>query len=352
MIIIHKGVFTLNKKVLYTLSTAFLLSSLTACGANNNDQGAMGTGNNNGARPIGYYSDENINRGNGNGNAILPERDNDGPVTEILDRAAGDRNGTNRTNGRGAGNIGTRDDGFIDGNNRGTNVGTTNRGTNGGMFNGGTNVGTNNRGTHLGANYGATGTNVGNNNGALTRGGLGQYNNRNTLGDFGNNVGVNNPTRPYALTDNGMARDNRYARDDYNYHGQMADRTNNTRASYNNNYNGRLSEQISNRVEKVDNVDDVRTIVSGDNILVAIDTNDRNDRNVKQQVQNAIKNMTTGKNVRVVTDEATFTRARNIDNDLRNGGPTTDLDNDVRDMFREIGNEVDDFVRTPFRDTK
>jgi spore cortex protein len=313
----------LNKKILYTLSTAFLLSSLTACGVNNNDEGAMGNGNNNGARPIGYYSDENINR-TGNGNAILPERDNDGPVTEMLDRAAGDRNGTN---GRGVGNIGTRDDGFIDNNNRGAR---------------GTNVGANNRGTHLGANYGAPGTNVGNNNGNLARGGLGN----------GNNIGVNNQTSPYALRDNGMARDNRFARDDYNYHGQMANRNNNERASYNNNYNGRLSEQISNRVENVKNVDDVRTIVSGDNILVAIDTNDRNDRNVKKEVQNAIRNMTTGKNVRVETDEGTFTRARNIDNDLRDGGPTEDLDADVRDMFRELGEEVDDFVRTPFRDTK
>jgi spore cortex protein len=336
-----EGVFTLNKKVLYTLSTAFLLSSLTACGANNNNEGAMGNGNNNGARPIGYYSDENVNRTNGNqnGNAILPERDNDGPVTEMLDRAANGRNGTNGTNGtngRNVGNIGTRDDGFIDNNNRGTR---------------GRNVGTNNGG-NLGANYGAAGTNVGNNNGNLTRGGIGQFNDRNNLGDYGNNIGVNNPTRPYAQRDNGMARDNRFARDDYNYHGQMATRNNNERSSYNNNYNGQLSEKISNRVENVNNVDDVRTIVNGDDILVAIETNDRNDRNVKQEVQNAIRTMTKGKNVRVVTDESIFTRARNIDNDLRDGGPTENLDADVRDMFQEIGNEVDDAIRTPFRDTK
>jgi spore cortex protein len=296
----------LNKKVLYTLSTAFLLSGLTACNGTGTDEGAMGNNQNtNGTRPIGYYSDENANgTGNRNGNAILPDRDNDGPVTEMLDRA-GDE-GTNR---RGSGNIGTRDDGFID-NHR--NNGTRNVGFNG-------NAGTN-------GNLG-------------TRGGNGQY-------------GVNNQTRTNANADNGMNRDNRFARSDYNYHGQMANRDNNTRSSYNNNYNGRLAEQISDRVQNVNNVEDVRTIINGDEVLVAIDTNDRNNQNVEKQVRDAVRSMAAGKNVRVVSDEKIFTRARNIDNDLRNGGPTEDLDADVRDMFREIGNELDDAIRTPFRDTK
>jgi spore cortex protein len=304
----------LNKKVLYTLSTAFLLSGLTACNTNGTDEGAMGNNQNtNGTRPIGYYSDENTN--GENGNAILPDRDNDGPVTEMLDRA-GDE-GTNR----GTGNIGTRDDGFIDNHRNGTrNVGfNENSGTKG--------------------NLGARGWN-------------GQNTNRNSLLGYGNNIGADNPTRQNATEDNGMTRDNRFARSDYNYHGQMANRDNNTRASYNNNYNGRLAEQISDRVQNVNNVEDVRTIINGNEVLVAIDTNDRNNQKIEQQVRDAVRSIAAGKDVRVVSDENIFTRARNIDNNLRDGGPTDDLDADVRDMFREIGNELDDAVRTPFRDTK
>lgn len=284
---------------MYTLSTAFLLSGLTACNGNNTDEGAMGNRNNDTVRPIGYYSDENVNRSYGksynddNGNAILPERDNDGPITEMLDRATGDNNGTY---GRGVGNLGTRDDGLIgDNNRRGTNVNTTN----------------NNRGNNLGANYGTTSRNV----------------------DMGAN---NNAVLP---------KNNHFSRDDYNYHGQVGGRNNNAKTSYTNNYNGGLAEQISNRVEKVNNVDDVRTIVNGDEILVAVDTNDRNNRQVQTQVKNAIRDLTNGKDVRVVTDESIFTRARNIDNELRDGGPTDNLDADVRDMFRELRNGVNNTLR-------
>jgi spore cortex protein len=302
----------LNKKVLYTLSTAFLLSGLTACN-NNADEGAMG---HNGARQVGYYSDENNANGNARGNAILPDRDNDGPVTEMLDRAGDNNRGNNggTINYRNAGNVGTRDNGFIDQQNDG---------------------GPNNVRNEFNDNDGLTGI---------------RYDN--TLRGYGDNTGVNNPTRPNAANDNGLARDNRFARTDYNYHGHMAGRDNNARASYNNNYNGRLAEEISNRVQNVDNVEDVRTIVNGNDVLVAIDTNDRNNKTVEQEVRNAIRSVAAGKDVRVVTDENIFTRARNIDNDLRDGGPTEELDTDVRNMFQELGEEVDDAIRTPFRDTK
>jgi spore cortex protein len=378
----------LNKKVLYTLSTAFLLSGLTACN-NNANEDAMGT---NGTRQVGYYSDENNANGNAGGNAILPERDNDGPVTEMLDRA-GDNNRGNNARGvnnntrnnragdndraiinggtinyRNAGDIGTRDNGFIDqqndggtNNNRGNNARGVNNNTRNNragdndraLINGGTinyrnagDIGTRDNGFIDQQNDGGTNNvrNEFNDNDNLT--GI-RYDH--TLRGYGDNQGVNNRTRTNAAND---ARDNRFARTDYNYHGQMAGRDNNTRSSYNNNYNGRLAEDISNRVERVANVDDVRTIVNGDDVLVAIDTNDRNDATVKEEVRDAIRSVTAGKDVRVVTDESIFTRARNIDNNLRDGGPTGELDEDVRDMFQELGEEVDDAIRTPFRNTK
>ncbi|MFD1736055.1 YhcN/YlaJ family sporulation lipoprotein [Bacillus salitolerans] len=329
----------MNKKIIYTLSTAFLLGSLAAC---NTDQGAMedNTRYNDTARPIGYYSNENIDEENGN--AYLPERDNDGPITEMLDRTGAENN---RNNNR----------------NKGFNV-TDNRYNNNGVF--GRNV-TNKQNEAHPQNKGTLGTlddgviddrdnrTRGNNRTGITaRGEYGQYANRNELADYGNNKGMNNPTRPYAVRDNGLARDNQYSRNDYNYHGQMATRDNNKRASYYNNYDGRLADQISNRVQNIPTVDDVRTIVSGNQVLIALDTKDHDGKEVKSKVRQEVERMTNGKNVRIVTDPAIFQRAQNIDNNLQDGGPTTEIDEDVRDMFREIGNEVDDFVRTPFRDTK
>ncbi len=194
------GVFALNKKVIYTLSTAFLLSGLTGCAVDNNDEGAAGNNNNNtnATRPIGYYSDENVNRNDRNGNAILPERDNDGPVTEMLDRTT-----DGRTNGRGAGNIGTRDDGIVGEDH--DRMGARNVGTN---------------------------------------------NNRGMNGHTGNNENT------------ALGGDNRFSGNDYNYHGQMMGQNNNEKASYKNNYNGELAQKISNRVKDMNNVDDARTIVN------------------------------------------------------------------------------------------
>jgi spore cortex protein len=320
----------LHKKIVCTLSTAFLLGSLAAC---NTNEGAMedNTYYSDATRPIGYYSDENIDTENGN--AYLPERDNDGPIVEMLDRtdANNDRNLT-RNNGNMFGRnvnynndnnrtLGTTDDGFI-GEDHTDSVG------NSGIYDG-------NEVTDIKA-----------------RGEYGQYSNRHTLNDYGNNKGVNNPTRPYAVRDNGMNRDNRYSRTDYNYHGQMATKNNAKRSSYYNNYDGELSEQISNRVQNIPTVDDVRTIVTRDQVLIALDTKDHDGKEVKAQIRKQIQNMTNGKTVRIVTDPAIFTRARNIDNDLHDGGPTSELDADVRDMFREIGNQIEDAVETPFRNER
>lgn len=83
-------------KVNATILSFACAASLTAC--NTNEEAGMQRYNDS-TRPVGYYSNERdmrmVNRAETNGNAILMN-DNDGPVTEIMDRTTRDdgiRNG-------------------------------------------------------------------------------------------------------------------------------------------------------------------------------------------------------------------------------------------------------------------
>lgn len=261
-----KGVFPLRKQFLTFSATALLLGGLVGC---NTNEGAMD--NNENVRPFGYYSNEGNNEQNGNAYTL---DDNDGPLTEMMDRNT--RN--NRTHN--------------------TRYGTLNRNDR--------NKGDNNReGTIKG-----------------------------------------NDRERYIIGDDGD-KDNHHGSNDLNYHGHLNDGDNTARSTgYYNNYDGNLAERISNRAEGIDNVDEARAVVMGDNILVAIDTNDRNDDNVRKEVQSAVQPLAKGKNINVVTDEGTFSRVRNLDNDIRQGNRRETIDADMKDLFRNFG----EILRRPFTD--
>jgi spore cortex protein len=80
----NKGVFSLRKGIM-AVGVFCLAGGLAACGSY---EGALDGRYDDSARPIGYYTNEN-HRDN-NGNAYIMN-DNDGPVTEFLDRGAMDR---------------------------------------------------------------------------------------------------------------------------------------------------------------------------------------------------------------------------------------------------------------------
>lgn len=223
-------------------------TSLAAC---NNDEGAMDTNYDNSARPIGYYSNENVNQGNG------VNFDNDGPITEMMDGRADNNNYFTRVNNR--------------------------------------------------------------------------HNNF-------NNGKMDNPTVPLGTNDQGLVRDNRYSNGDANYHNHTNE------VGYYNRGDKELSEKVANRVGKIENVDDVQTLVTDDNVLVAIDTNDRNDADMKEKITSEVRKMVKGRNVQVVTDERTFTRVRDIDNDIQNGGERTDIDTDIEELMNDLG----DAIQRPF----
>lgn len=136
---------------------------------------------------------------------------------------------------------------------------------------------------------------------------------------------------PLTVNDRNRAvQHGKFSREDYNYHGHIGN---------NITENGKLAERISDQVAKLANVEDVNTLVTDNNVVVAVDTNDRNNENVENKVKNVVQQLARGKNVNVVTDEATFTRVRNINNGLTNGDR---MDNDIRDLFEDIGDAFEE----------
>ncbi|WP_449537112.1 YhcN/YlaJ family sporulation lipoprotein [Ferdinandcohnia sp. Marseille-Q9671] len=294
------------RKILYTFSTAALmLGGLTAC---NTDEGAS-TYNTDNARPIGYYSNENDrDRTDRNGNV----RDNDGPLTEIMDRTGAENN--NRNN-----RTGVMNDNRKNKDNRANYKMNPNNENRSGIMNyrdeqrknGIMNHRGNNRGTKI----------------------LNNHDN--------NNRGVN----PFNDGNPNTNRDNGHGYSDQNYHSHLNDNNHRVHSyGYYNNDDQNIVAKIKERASKVKNVDETRVIVTDENILVAVDTNDNNNQNVKDAVKKAVEPLAKGKNVNVVTDEGTFTRVRDIDNDIRNGNRRESIDADINDLFDNIG----DTIRAPF----
>lgn len=118
------------KKTIFSLSAAFLLTgALAGCGA---DNGAVGDNNNDGVRPIGYYSDEDNGDNdlgmNNNGNGLLDNNRGRDNITGN-DDALGDDNGNlGYNNGDGLNNDTDNDLGL--GNNDNNNNGKIDDGNN------------------------------------------------------------------------------------------------------------------------------------------------------------------------------------------------------------------------------
>jgi spore cortex protein len=147
------------------------------------------------------------------------------------------------------------------------------------------------------------------------------------------------PPMPTPLEQDMLRRDNQFSTNDANYHGHLNDNNNRARSSYYTAYDGRLAEKIGNAAGSVHNVKDVRSVVYGDDVLIAVDLNDYlEEEKTKSQIKKTVRPYLNGRSATIVTDEGTFSRVRTIDNEIRDGGPRDGVNMDLRNMFRTIRN--------------
>jgi spore cortex protein len=146
---------------------------------------------------------------------------------------------------------------------------------------------------------------------------------RRTLQTRDENGNPPNPTQPLASHDrNFLQRDNRYSTSDVNYHGHLNRRLGNAGVVTDPGFQDSVSAKIRQKVETVKNVRNVRAVAYGNTVIVSVNLINHNKAaETKKAVRNAVKPYADGKAITVLTDEGSFGRDRNFNNDTQRGGP-------------------------------
>ena len=135
----------------------------------------------------------------------------------------------------------------------------------------------------------------------------------------------------------------------YNRRGEMQDRNNHrNNVGYYDGADGQLARRIADRVEKLDQVEDARAIVYGNQVIVGADTNDSNAQDVDRKVRQAIRNIAQTRNVTVVTDDDMFDRIRTVDDDLQGGQAIEEVQSDINAILNDLG----DAIQRPFENNR
>ena len=121
---------------------------------------------------------------------------------------------------------------------------------------------------------------------------------------------------------------------DRNYHGHLANnRIPSGKTTYNRENEGDLSSRINQNVEKVDNVKAAETIIQDQNIIIGV-LLERNDNvaETKRNIQEVIGSQARGRQVKVFTNQSQYNSIKVMNNDLKNGGPAADIENELRNI--------------------
>ncbi|AGK55061.1 YhcN/YlaJ family sporulation lipoprotein [Bacillus sp. 1NLA3E] len=150
-----------------------------------------------------------------------------------------------------------------------------------------------------------------------------------------------NPTKPLATKDrNFFQKDNRYSTSDVNYHGHLDGKQRKLRSTNDTVYEVRLADKIDGVAATIPNVQDVHCVVYKNNVLVAVDVADvSKEAQTRQKVLQAVQPYLKGRSVNIVTDEATFSRIRDIENNIRGGRLRDGIDMNIRDIFDSVNNQ-------------
>ncbi|MCF2646691.1 YhcN/YlaJ family sporulation lipoprotein [Niallia sp. Sow4_A1] len=102
-------------------------------------------------------------------------------------------------------------------------------------------------------------------------------------------------------------------------------------------YDTELAEKVSNAAAKMDNVKNARSIVYGENVLVALEVDDTKivDQ-TKAKVKDKLNDSLNGKDISVVTDRGIFTSIEDINRSIKNGQPQQTINNNIENIFNRL----------------
>lgn len=132
-----------------------------------------------------------------------------------------------------------------------------------------------------------------------------------------------NPTKPLASKDrNFFQRDNRFSTSDMNYHGHLNRNIANTGSAVNDHFQEDVTDAIRNKVADIHNVRSIRSVAYGNSVWISVIFVDNSKAaETKRAIKKAVQPYVKGKTIKVIADEGTFGRDRNINNDMHQRKP-------------------------------
>lgn len=134
-----------------------------------------------------------------------------------------------------------------------------------------------------------------------------------------------NPTVPRSDRDqNFFKKDNKYSRGDLNYHGHLSEQkgSGQARTYSNDDQDNRLGRKVGIAAESVDNVDKVRSVLFGRKVEITVAYKDKSlKKQTDKKIRKAVLPYIENRELRIIEDEGTLSRTRNIDYDRKNGNP-------------------------------
>ncbi|MBM7691900.1 spore cortex protein [Peribacillus deserti] len=142
--------------------------------------------------------------------------------------------------------------------------------------------------------------------------------------------------------DNAVYQGDGHSRRDQNYHDHLGKNNKqggamDVRSSYYTAYDGKLTERLERAAIQNHNVSTARAAVYQDRAIVAVILfKNKNKEKTSKELERTLENSARGKEVTVVTDPGTYNRIDTLDNELRDGGPRTLVDSDLKDLFQNV----------------
>ncbi|MDQ0205340.1 YhcN/YlaJ family sporulation lipoprotein [Alkalicoccobacillus murimartini] len=140
-----------------------------------------------------------------------------------------------------------------------------------------------------------------------------------------------------------LPRDSRFgveSRDGMKKHGAGAQ----SQMNYADDYDGETVEKVRSHVTGMDGVKDARVMSYDNQVVIAVMNDDNHKGDLTQDIENGVKDLTNGKDVRVLTDSEAFNRVQEADDKLRNGEAFDNMRDTVNDMMKDLG----DAAKRPF----
>ncbi|MBU8905489.1 YhcN/YlaJ family sporulation lipoprotein [Desertibacillus haloalkaliphilus] len=119
--------------------------------------------------------------------------------------------------------------------------------------------------------------------------------------------------------------------------GQAQNRVGTGTANYHQDYDSQAVQRITDRVNRLDNVNDPRVIVNDNTVVVGIDGDGQDRGRIESQVREAVREVNNDYDVHVVTDRDGVNRIRTMDDRLRGGAAFDEVGATFREMIGDLG---------------